>query len=142
MFKNIIILVLSTFILFSCSKKNEIIKVIPELSDRELALSIYSEALDALKKHSNTSIKKISIDGKLSTSKLMRKILSSIIRKDFYFASNSNIAAIGAALLASNNTSLSNKKRTEYFFKNDKMHDYLINKYCTWKRLIDNSVNL
>ena len=50
MFKNIIILVLSTFILFSCSKKNEIIKVIPELSDRELALSIYSEALDALKK--------------------------------------------------------------------------------------------
>ena len=72
----------------------------------------------------------------------MRKILSSIICKDFYFASNSNIAAIGAALLASNNTSLSNKKRTEYFFKNDKMHDYLINKYCTWKRLIDNSINL
>ena len=99
-------------------------------------------ALDALKKHSNTNIKKINIDGKLSTSKLIKKILSSLICKDFYFSSNSNITAIGAALLASNNTSLSDKKRTKYFFKNDKMHDYLINKYCTWKRLIDNSINL
>tara|TARA_B110000438_G_C15722819_1_gene610622 strand:+ start:133 stop:969 length:837 start_codon:yes stop_codon:yes gene_type:complete len=49
MFKNIIILVLSTFIVFSCSKKKESIKVISEPSDSEVVLSIYTDALDALK---------------------------------------------------------------------------------------------
>jgi len=98
-------------------------------------------ALDALKKHSSISIKKISIDGKLSSSKLMKKILSSLICKDFYFSDNSDATAIGATLIASNNTFLSTTKRTKYIFNENKMHDYLINKYYIWKKLVDNSTN-
>ena len=49
MFKNLLILLLSIFLLFSCSKKNNT-KIISEPTDEELAVSIYIEAVEALKK--------------------------------------------------------------------------------------------
>ena len=49
MIKNLLILLLSIFLLFSCSKKDNI-KVISEPTDEEKAISIYSEAVEALKK--------------------------------------------------------------------------------------------
>ena len=49
MFKNLLILLLSIFLLFSCSKKNNT-KIISEPTDEEKAVSIYIEALVALKK--------------------------------------------------------------------------------------------
>jgi len=49
MFKRFLILLLSFFLLFSCSKKNNE-KVISELNEAEKAASIYAEAVDALKK--------------------------------------------------------------------------------------------
>ena len=48
MFKNLLVLLLSIFLLFSCSKKrNE--KVVSEITDEEKAISIYIEGLEALK---------------------------------------------------------------------------------------------
>ena len=49
MFKNLLILLLSTFLLFSCAKKNNE-KVISEPTDEEVAMNIYAEAVEALKK--------------------------------------------------------------------------------------------
>tara|TARA_B100000029_G_scaffold108898_1_gene100329 strand:+ start:3224 stop:4054 length:831 start_codon:yes stop_codon:yes gene_type:complete len=49
MFKNILVLFLSVFLLFSCSKKNKEI-VISEISDEEKAANIYTEAIEALNK--------------------------------------------------------------------------------------------
>ena len=49
MFKGLLILLLSIFLLFSCSKKNNERVVSSEPSDRELAVSIYSEAVEVLK---------------------------------------------------------------------------------------------
>ena len=48
MFKNLLVLLLSIFLLFSCAKKrNE--KVVSEITDKEKAISIYIEAVEALK---------------------------------------------------------------------------------------------
>ena len=49
MFKNLIILSLSVFMLFSCSGKNKDVKV-AEPTEEEKILAIYSEAVEALKK--------------------------------------------------------------------------------------------
>jgi len=49
MFKGLLILLLSIFFLFSCSKKN-IEKAISEPSDEEQAINIYTEAVESLKK--------------------------------------------------------------------------------------------
>ena len=49
MFKNLLILLLSIFLLFSCSKKNNK-SVIAEPTDKEKAISVYAEAVEALKK--------------------------------------------------------------------------------------------
>jgi len=49
MFKNSLILLLSIFLLFSCSKKNKEI-VIAEPTDEEKVVSIYAEAVEALNK--------------------------------------------------------------------------------------------
>ena len=49
MFKNLLILLLSIFLLFSCSKKNSR-SIIAEPTDEEKAISIYAEAVEALKK--------------------------------------------------------------------------------------------
>ena len=49
MFKNLLILLLSIFLLFSCSKKSSE-KVISEPTEQEIAMSIYTEAVEALKK--------------------------------------------------------------------------------------------
>ena len=49
MFKNLLILFFSIFLLFSCSKKNKEL-IITEPSDEEKAISIYAEAVDALNK--------------------------------------------------------------------------------------------
>ena len=49
MFKNSLILLLSIFLLFSCSKKNKE-TIIFESTDEEKAASIYAEAVEALKK--------------------------------------------------------------------------------------------
>ena len=49
MFKNLLILLLSIFLLFSCSKKNNT-KIISEPTDEERAVSTYIEAVEALKK--------------------------------------------------------------------------------------------
>jgi outer membrane protein assembly factor BamD len=49
MFKNIIILVLAAFIVFSCSKKNETIKVVAEPTENQMILSVYTDGLEALK---------------------------------------------------------------------------------------------
>ena len=48
MFKNLLILLLSIFLLFSCSKKNNK-SVIAEPTDEEKAISVYAEAVEALK---------------------------------------------------------------------------------------------
>ena len=48
MFKGLLILFLSIFLLFSCSKKNNENFVSSEPSERELAVSAYSEAVEAL----------------------------------------------------------------------------------------------
>ena len=47
MFKNLLILLLSVFLLFSCSNKNKE-TVISEPSDEEQAISMYAEAVKAL----------------------------------------------------------------------------------------------
>jgi len=49
MFKNLLILLLSILLLFSCSKKDKKI-IISELTDEEKAISIYAEAVEALNK--------------------------------------------------------------------------------------------
>ena len=49
MFKNLLILLLSIFLLFACSKKNSE-KVIQEPTEEEIATNIYIEAVEALKK--------------------------------------------------------------------------------------------
>ena len=49
MLKNLLILLLSIFLLFSCSKKSSE-KVISEPTEQEIAMSIYAEAVEALKK--------------------------------------------------------------------------------------------
>ena len=49
MFKNLLILLLSIFLLFSCSKKSSE-KIISEPTEQEIAMSIYAEAVEALKK--------------------------------------------------------------------------------------------
>ncbi len=49
MFKKITILILAIFFLFSCSKKEKI-EAQSDLSDEEMALNIYTEGLEALKK--------------------------------------------------------------------------------------------
>ena len=49
MIKNLLILLLSIFLLFSCSKKNNK-SVIAEPTDEEKAISVYAEAVEALKK--------------------------------------------------------------------------------------------
>ena len=49
MFKNLLILLLSIFLFFSCSKKNNK-SVIAEPTDEEKAISVYAEAVEALKK--------------------------------------------------------------------------------------------
>ena len=49
MFKNLLILLLSIFLLFSCSKKSSE-KVISEPTEQEIAMIIYAEAVEALKK--------------------------------------------------------------------------------------------
>jgi len=49
MYKNLLILLLSIFLLFSCSKKSSE-KVISEPTEQEIAMSIYAEAVEALKK--------------------------------------------------------------------------------------------
>ena len=48
MFKNLLVLLLSIFLLFSCSKKNNE-KVVSEPTEEEVATSIYAEAVEALK---------------------------------------------------------------------------------------------
>jgi len=47
MFKNLLILIFSLFLLFSCSKKNNEL-IVSEPTDEEKALVLYSEAVDAL----------------------------------------------------------------------------------------------
>jgi len=49
MFKKIILLILSFFLLFSCSKKN-IKKITTESTDEEMVINIYVEGIEALKK--------------------------------------------------------------------------------------------
>ena len=49
MLKGLLILLLSIFLLFSCSKKNNE-ELVSEPSEEELVLDIYAEAVDALKK--------------------------------------------------------------------------------------------
>ena len=48
MFKNLLVLLLSIFFLFACSKKGNV-KVAPDITDEEKAASIYIEAVEALK---------------------------------------------------------------------------------------------
>ena len=47
MFKNLLVLLLSIFLLFSCSKKNKDI-IVSEPTDEEKAINIYTEAVKAL----------------------------------------------------------------------------------------------
>ena len=47
MHKNLLILLLSIFLLFSCSKNNE--KIISEPTEEEVAINLYAEAVEALK---------------------------------------------------------------------------------------------
>ena len=113
----------------------------------EICLSVFEtvgfqikSALDALKKHSHIKIKRINIDGKLSSSKLMKKILSKTICKEFNFSANSDITARGAALLASNKKKFQIEE-IKYLFKKDKIHKYLNDKYIKWKKLTESIIN-
>ena len=47
MFKGFLILLLSVFLLFACSKDNK--KIVSELTEKELVVAIYAEAVEALK---------------------------------------------------------------------------------------------
>ena len=49
MFKNLLILLLSFFLLFSCSKKSNV-KIESDITDEEKAINIYIEAVEALQK--------------------------------------------------------------------------------------------
>ena len=49
MFKNILTFLFASFLLFSCSKKNDV-EIISEPSDEEQAVALYYEAVEALKK--------------------------------------------------------------------------------------------
>ena len=48
MFKGFLILLLSTFLLFSCSKKNKEEQIVSEPEEEDLVLSLYAEAVEAL----------------------------------------------------------------------------------------------
>ena len=50
MFKNLLVLLLSFFLLFSCSKDKGKVEIISEPNDQELAATIYAEAVNSLKK--------------------------------------------------------------------------------------------
>ena len=58
MFKNLFILLLSIFLLFSCSKKGGENEIVTKPTDRELAMQIYAEALEALKKEMHFTLEK------------------------------------------------------------------------------------
>ena len=94
-------------------------------------------ALEALKNHSKININKIQIDGKLSSSILIKKILFGLLGKNINFSNNTDSTAIGAALLSGNiKLDNSNKKRSFNFFsKNNEINKYLNNKYMLWKKL-------
>ena len=49
MFKDFLILLLSVFLLFSCSKKNNT-EIVSESTERNMATVIYADAVEALKK--------------------------------------------------------------------------------------------
>ena len=49
MFKNLLVLLLSIFLFFACSKKNNE-KFVSEPTEEEVVTSIYAEAVEALKK--------------------------------------------------------------------------------------------
>ena len=48
MFKNSVIIIITVFLLFSCSKKKDA-EIISELTDEEIAVNIYIEGVEALK---------------------------------------------------------------------------------------------
>ena len=79
--------------------------------------------------------------GKGKISSIMGDLAKGIKSFKKGMSDNSDATAIGATLIASNNTFLSTTKRTKYIFNENKMHDYLINKYYIWKKLVDNSTN-
>ena len=52
-----------------------------------------------------------------------------------------NVAIKGKYIPKNKNKFLSNIKKTKYLFSQNKMHDYLINKYYVWNKLVNNSIN-
>jgi len=50
MFKNYLILLLAVFLLFACSKKNKVEILEPEISEDEMVVDLYKEAVEALEK--------------------------------------------------------------------------------------------
>ena len=57
MFKVFLILLLSVFLLFSCSKKNNK-EIVSEPTEKEMAVAIYAEAVEALKKEMHFMLQK------------------------------------------------------------------------------------
>ena len=57
MFRNLLILLLSTFLLFSCSK-NKSQKIVTEITDEQKAVNIYAEAVEALRKEMHFMLEK------------------------------------------------------------------------------------
>ena len=72
---------------------------------------------------------------------MIRKVISGLICRDFIFSANTDITALGSALLASNNSRFFQRDEIKYLFKKDKQQDYLINKYNKWKKLTNKIIN-
>ena len=116
-------------------------------TDKEISLVVFEtigflirSALDSLKIDTKLNFNQISIDGKLSKSKLIQKILISLIDKDLKFSHETDLTSIGAVMLSSKNINLKNKMNKFKSLDVSNKNKYLNDKYLLWKKFIDNII--
>ena len=116
-------------------------------SDKEISLVVFEtvgflirSALDTLKKDTNIKFNQISLDGKLSKSKLIQNILISIINNNLKFSNETDLTSIGAVMLSSRNIHLEKKINKFKSFSPTNKNKYLNDKYLLWKKFINNII--
>ena len=116
-------------------------------SNEEIALVAFEtvgflirSALDTLKKDTKIKFNQISLDGKLSKSKLIRNILISVINNNLKFSNETDLTSIGAVMLSSRNINLEKKINKFKSFRLLKKDKYLNEKYLLWEKFINNVI--
>ena len=115
--------------------------------DEEISLVVFEtvgflirSALDTLKKDTKIKFNQISLDGKLSKSKLIQNILISVINNNLKFSNETDLTSIGAVMLSSRNIRLEKKINKFKSFRPSNKSKYLNDKYLLWKKFIDNII--